>query len=205
MRFLLWVMAAAPLLGQSWYPRHNFHFGAGAGRPRGELSGPLLDSAAVSVGYGYRFQRYLQVDSGVDTLLGAARIRDFLETRFGPLRIRDYQFLVPFGVRGILPLERGRFLVSAGAGGIYLRYAERIRQPSEYFRIDCPVCAARDGWGYYGLVNASLFFDRARHFRFGVTGKVYQGHTDGDPLGFIPGIRTRDRWVGIFGEFGVSF
>ena len=32
-----------------------------------------------------------------------------------------------------------------------------------------------------------------------------EGHTDGDPLGFIPPFRSRDRWVNVFGEFGVSF
>jgi hypothetical protein len=86
-----------------------------------------------------------------------------------------------------------------------MRYTELLRQPSDYFRIDCRVCNSRYGWGYYGLLGASFAFDSRQRFRLGVTAKVYQGHTDGDPLGFIPPLRTRDRWVNIFGEFGVSF
>jgi hypothetical protein len=34
---------------------------------------------------------------------------------------------------------------------------------------------------------------------------VYRAHTEGDRLGAVPGIRTRDRWLHIFGEFGFSF
>ena len=205
MRPLLLLAAAVPLLGQSWYPRNTFSFGVGAGRPQADLAGFFSDSAGISVSYGYRFHRNLQADAGFDTVFGAARVRDFIRTGFGDLRIRDYQFLIPFGVRAILPLEHGRFLISGGGGGVHMRYTELLRQPSDFFRIDCPVCSSRTGWGYYGLVAASVVLDRSQHFRFGVTSRVYQGHTDGDPLGFAPGARTRDRWVNVFGEFGFSF
>ncbi len=203
MRSLLLLAIAAPVL--SWYPRNNFTFGAGAGRPRADLEGPFGDSPLLSIGYGYRFHRNLQADVGMDAVFGAAKVRDFLATGFGDLRIRDYQLMVPFGARAILPLEHDRFLISAGGGGVYLRYTELLHQPSSFFRIDCPVCSSRDGWGYYGLVGANVVLDRARHFRVGVTTKVYQGHTKGDPLGFVPPLKTRDRWVNVFGEFGFSF
>lgn len=205
MRLPILLLVAAPVLAQSWYPRHNFTFGAGAGRPQAQLEGLFADRPGIEVGYGYRFHRNLQADMGLDAVFGAAQVRDFLSTGLGDLRIRDYQFLVPFGARAILPVEHGRFLISGGGGGVYLRYTELLRQPGENFRIDCPVCNSRNGWGYYGLVGASVFLDRREHFRFGVTTRVYQGHTDGDPLGPIPGVRTRDRWVNVFGEFGVSF
>lgn len=205
MKALLVVAVAVPVLGQSWYPQHTFSFGAGAGRPRADLAGPFGDSPLIAIGYGYRFHRYLQADVGMDAVIGAAKVRDFLTTGFGDLRIRDYQFLIPFGARVVLPLEGGRLLVSGGGGGVHLRYTELLSQPSEFFRVDCRVCSSRNGWGYYGLVGAGVVLDRAQHFRLGVTSKVYQGHTDGDPLGFVPGIRTKDRWVNVFGEFGFSF
>jgi len=205
MRTTLLLLLATPLAAQFWYPRHNFTFGVGSGQPRGDLDRVLSDSAGISIGYGYRFHRYLQADVGLDTILFAARVRDYLPTGFGDLRIRDYQFLVPFGGRVILPVDRGRLLVSAGGGGAHIRYTELLRQVSDYVSIDCRVCNSRYGWGYYGLVSGSLALDRRRQFRLGATARVYQGHTRGDPLGPLPPFRTRDRWVNVFGELGVSF
>jgi len=202
---LLWVVAG-PVAAQYWYPKHSFTAGAGAAQPRANLTGPLRDSAVLTLGYGYRLHRYFQADVGLDTIFYGARVRDFLDTRaFGPLRIRDYQFLIPFGGRVILPIDRGRFVVSAGGGGVRLQYAELLRQPSEYFNLDCYVCGTRGGWGYYGLAGGSVALDRRKHFRLGVTGKVYQGHTRGDPLGLLSVFRSRDRWANVAGEFGISF
>ena len=205
MRALLLLAAAASLLAQSWRPKNNFSVGVGAGRPREDLARPFGDSPGMSLAYGRRFHRYLQADVGLDTVFGAAKVRDFLETPFGDRRIRDYQFLIPFGARAILPLEGGRFLISGGGGGVHMRYTELVSQPSNYFQIDCRVCSSRSGWGYYGLAAATVALDRYQRFRFGVTSKIYQGHTDGDPLGLAPGFRTRDRWVTVFGEFGFNF
>jgi len=205
MKPLLLITLAAPLYAQSWYPRHTFSLGVGAGSPRQELAGPFRDSAGIAVGYGRRFHRNFQADVGLDTVIGAARVRDYLESSFGDLRIRDYQFLIPFGVRAILPMDRGRFLVSAGGGGVHMRYTELLRQPSDYIRIDCRVCSSRSGWGVYALVGASMALDRYQRFRLGVASRIYRGYTNGDSLGLVPGIRTKDQWVNVFGEFGISF
>jgi hypothetical protein len=206
MRPIALLALAAPLAAQYWYPKHNFFVGGGAAQPRAQLGSLLEDSGMFSFGYGYRFHPNFQVDVGMDTIFHAARVRDFLDTgTFGPLRIKDYQFLIPFGARAILPLDRGRFLFSAGGGGARLQYAELLRQPSDYYNLDCYVCNSRGGWGYYGLVGGSVALDRRKHFRLGVTGKVYQGHTKGDPLGPFPPFRTRDRWANVTGEFGISF
>lgn len=201
----LLLAAAAALLGQSYYPRHNISFGAGGASPRAALRGYFETRPAVTLSYGYRFMRNFQADVGLDTVFGAAGVRDFFESPLGPLRIRDYQFLIPFGGRAVLPLAAERLLAFGGAGGAYMRYSELIRQPSDYLRVDCPVCGSRSGWGYYALAGASVFVDRGRHFRTGVTAKMYRGHTEGDPLGAMPGLRTRDHWLQIYGEFGVSF
>jgi hypothetical protein len=203
----MFALAAVGLHGQDYYTRHNFTFGVGAAQPRGELRSLFADSPVVNVGYGYRFYRYFQADIGLDTAFGAAGVRDFLSTAFGDLRIRDYQFMLPMGGRVVVPFAGERFQFHAGGGGAYLRYTERIRQPFQYsgYRIDCAVCSSRDGWGYYALLGANVALDRYRHFRLGVSSKVYRGHTDGDPLGAVPPLRTRDHWVNIVGEFGFSF
>ena len=202
---LFTLLFAGTLLAQSRYARHNFTFGFGAGQPRGDLRGYFDDSFGLDVGYGYRFHQNFQLDGGLETLFGAAGVRDFYQTDFGELRIKDYQFLVPMGGRAILPLASGRLLFSGGVGMAYMRYQERIRQPSDYYRIDCPVCKSRSGWGSYGLLGASVALDRYQHFRLGAVAKVYRGHTEGESLGQVQQLRTRDHWINVFGQFGFSF
>jgi hypothetical protein len=202
---LLVLAAAAALNAQDWYPKNNFTIGGGFARPRGDVGVFLSDAPGVNISYGRRFHRNFQADFGFDTAFGAANVNDYLETGLGYRRIRDYQYFVPFGGRAILPLAGDRFQIAGGMGGVFMRYAERISQPSDFYRIDCPVCSSRSGWGYYGLVNVGGFVDQRRIFRVGVTAKMYRGNTDGEPLGNIPPLRTTDRWLMIGGEFGISF
>lgn len=201
------VALLLPLIAEAQYryPRHNFTIGAGAGVPQADLSTFFDPKIGVNAGYGYRFHRYFQADVGFETVFGAAGVRDFLETEIGSRRIRDYQYLLPFGGRTIIPLAGGRLQFHAGGGGAYMRYAERISQPNDYYRIDCPVCTARSGWGYYAGAGFSVAIDRYQHFRFGLSSRIYRGHTQGDSLGAIPGLRTRDHWINSSAEFGISF
>jgi hypothetical protein len=201
----LGLFTVGSLCAQEYFPHHNFTFGVGAARPRGDLGPALTDAPAITVGYGYRFHRYFQADIGLDMAFGAADVRDYLQTGIGDLRIRDREYFLPLGGRAIIPVLGGRLQFSGGGGGAYMRYAESVRQPSDYFRVDCPVCTSRSGWGWYALVNASLAIDRGQHFRLGVTGKSYRGDTEGEPLGNVPGLRTHDKWLSIFGQFGFSF
>ncbi len=199
---LAWVASA---WAQSWYPRHNITFGAGGASPRADLRPYFMTRPAVAISYGYRFARNFQLETGLDTVFGAAGIREYYESPLGLLRIRDFQFLVPVGGRAIVPVAGERFHFFGGGGVAWLRYSERIRQPLEYLRIECPVCNSRSGWAKYALSGLNVFMDRGRHFRTGVNVKVYRGHTEGDPFGAAPGVRTRDRWLQIFGELGLSF
>jgi len=197
--------SAVPLAAQ-WYPRHNFTFGAGGASPQGELADYGFENRpGISVAYGYRFSRYLQADAGLDVVFGAGGIRDYLETDFGPLRIRDRQFFVPLGGRAILPVAGGRMLFFGGGGIAWLKYSELLHQPSDYYHIDCPVCSSRSGWGGYALAGVNYFLDSGKHFRVGATVKSFRGHTEGDPLADVPGIRTNDRWINVLGDFGFSF
>jgi hypothetical protein len=199
------VALAGSLSAQPYYPRHNITFGVGSADPQAQLEGLFRQRPGISIAYGYRFQRYFQADAGFDTVFGAGNIRNYLNTPFGPSRIRDYQFFVPFGGRAILPLWEDRILFFGGGGPAYIRYSELVRQPSDFYRIDCPECATRSGWAYYSTVGLEFFVDRGRHFRLGAAAKQYRGHTEGDELGPVPGIRTRDRWLDIFGQVGFSF
>jgi hypothetical protein len=195
-------------IGRASYQQHSFAIGGGGGIPRGDLQ-PLLDTRpALRINYGYRFMKNFQADIGFDTVFHAARVRDFYESRFGDLRIKDYQFFLPMGGRAIIPLARNRVQFHAGGGAAWMSYRERINQPfngDSGFRIDCPVCGSRSGWGYYALLGSSFAIDRAQMFRLGFTSKLYRGRTSGDPLGPIPGVRTSDQWLTTAAEFSVNF
>lgn len=190
---------------ETWYPHHNFTLSGGVGRPRGDIAGALTDAGGIGIGYGYRFARNFQADIGLETFFGAAGINDFLQTGIGAERIRDRQYLIPFGGRAVVPLRSERVVFSAGGGGAFLRYGENLHQPSNFYRIDCPVCTSRNGWAYYGLLNLATAIDRGQHIRLGFTGKVYRGYTNGDPIGGVPGIRTNDHWIVLMGDLGFSF
>jgi hypothetical protein len=205
MRALLLLAVAAPLMAQIHFQKNYVTVGAGAGLPSGQLSGLFANAGGVGVGYGYRFQKNLQADVGFETLFGAAGVRDSLDTQIGFARIRDRQYFLPFGGRAILPLGEGRVLLSLGGGGAYLRYSERLKQLSAYYKIQCPDCSSRSGWGAYALASASYAIDHYQMFRLGVTAKAYRAHTDGGALGLVPGIETRDRWISLFANFTVSF
>ncbi len=198
------AQAQVRLWHDDYYPHHNFTFGLGAAMPKADLDPYFITRPGIEFGYGYRFARYFQADAGLDMVFGAGHVRDYLDTGFGPLRIRDRQFFIPFGGRAILPVLNGRLLFSGGGGGAYMRYAELLSQPSDYYHIDCPVCTTRDGWGYYALADVSVFLDRNKHFRVGAVAKSYRGHTEGGTISGVP-VRTNDRWLNILGEVGFSF
>lgn len=166
-RGVVLLVMSVPLVAQSGYRRHNFTVGGGAGIPGGDVQPLLSASPLVNIGYGYRFSRYFQLDAGFDTVFHTARINDFYDSQFGSLRIRDYLHIVPVGGRAVIPIAGGRVQLSGGGGGAYIRYQERIQQPfgDGGLRINCPVCAGRGGFGYYGLLGASFALDRYQNFR----------------------------------------
>ena len=204
---ILLALFTLPVWGQYSFRKHNITFGGGINIPSGELKPYLSNAPGFRAGYGYRFHRLFQADFGLDVGFGSADVRDFYETEFGELRIRDYQYFVPLGGRVVVPLAEEKVQLYAGGGGAYLRYSERIRQPyANYgYTIDCPVCRSRDGWGYYALAGGSVALDRARNFRVGVVTKFFRGETTGDSLGTLPAFRTVDRWANIAAEFTFSF
>lgn len=189
---------------QQLFPKHYLNVGAGAGLPRADIRQFFADRPAMTANYSYRFHRYLQADAGYDVVFGSGQVNDFLRTQFGDFRIRDFQHFVPFGGRGIIPMANGRVLFSAGGGGVWLRYQEQLRQPNPNFRLACPACTSRNGFGGYGLVSIK-FTNRWQRLWFGATTKVIRANTNGDAFAGVPGIRTRDQWINTFLEFGFGF
>ena len=203
---LLPLLAGSLVLGQE-YRKHNVNFVAGAGIPREELSNLLSTSGGIGFSYYYRPIRWLAAEAGYETLFGAAEIREWVQTGYGNLRIRDYQQFLPFGGRVILPLAAEKVQVYGGGGGAYIRYSERLSQPYNYYgyRFECPMCSLRDGLGYYATAGANIAIDRGQMFRVGGGVKMYRGAVSGDRLGPVPSGETRDGWLNIFGSFGLSF
>lgn len=205
---LMILLAAAtiqPSASQS-FQRHHITAGLGAGIPGKDLSNVYNNAVSWTFGYGFRPIQYLQADFGLDTVYNAARVNEFLNNpQFGFVRIRDFEFMMPVGGRVVLPLADGKYQIYAGGGAAYLRYTERLRQPSQFFNIACPICQARSGWGHYFLMGGDVSLTSGGALRFGVTSRIYQGSTDGPSVGQIPAVETRDRWVNTYVHLSLSF
>jgi hypothetical protein len=131
------ALAGTPLWAQRSYPRHNFTGGIGGAFPRSDLSSVMQSAPGVSIGYGYRFARYLQADTGLEVLFGAAGVREFESTQIGTFRIKDREYFVPLGGRVIVPFMEGRLLIHGGGGAAFMKYNESLNQPSSYYRVGC--------------------------------------------------------------------
>jgi hypothetical protein len=193
---------------QGWgrdYQRHHFTAGFGAAVPGGDLTPGYKTAFAWTLNYGYRPVKWLQADIGYDGAYNSADVNAYQDTGYGPLRIRDFQVFIPVGGRAVLPLDRGRVEFFGGGGGVYARYTEALRQPSDYFHVGCPSCQARDGWGYYAMAGGSVALDRDQHLRLGVVTRAYRVETSGAPVGVLPGITTSDRWINTYVTFSLSF
>jgi hypothetical protein len=200
------VLAAMPLAAQERFEkRFSFTIGGGAGVPGRDLRASFEDSPLVRVGFGYRLTRYFQADVGLDAVIHAAGV-DFSQSTFiGRLRVRDNEYLVPFGGRAILPI--GRVELFGGGGGAYLHYGESVEVPgsgtdSSY---NCTVCTSRGGWGYYATAGVMTAVDRHHRFWVGVETRAIRGRTSGDPLGSVPPFETKDQWINTAAVFMVRF
>lgn len=197
--------ASAQSYGRYW-PKHNVWGGMGIALPRQELQPGYKNAFGWTVGYGYRPMPYVQFDVGYEGSYNAADVNDYYDQpAFGPLRIRDFQTFLPFGARAILPLAGGKVEIFGGGGGAYLRYSERLRQPGEYYNIGCPVCRARDGFGWQALAGFNVGITRNNAVKLGVMTRMYDAETSGPAVGNIWDGKTKDRWVNTYLTLGFSF
>jgi hypothetical protein len=200
------MLAAVPLAAQERLTgRFSLTVGGGAGVPGQDLEGLMTDSGLLRVGFGYRFSRYLQADTGLDAVIHAAGVDFSQSTIIGNLRVRDNEYLVPFGGRVILPI--GRVELFAGGGGAYLHYAEQVSVPGggSDNHFNCTICTSRGGWGYYATAGVMAAVDRRRRLWVGVESRGFRGRTSGDPLGSVPSVETHDQWVDTAAVLTVRF
>ncbi len=196
---LLLMLPAGSLMQAQPYQKHHLTAGLGVATPQGELNDYYEGAFSWTLAYGYRPASFFQIDLGWDGAYNAARVNDYFESNtFGAVRIRDFQHYFPVGGRLVLPLADGKAELYGGGGGAYMRYSEGLRQPSDFYRIDCPVCNARDGFGFYALAGGNVALNRSQSLRLGVTTKMYKATTDGLSVGVIPAAKTKDRWVNVY-------
>jgi hypothetical protein len=187
MRALILAIALVPLTNAQSELRNSLTFSGGYGRDI--HSSCCQTNTAVSLGatYGYRVFHNLEAEAGVVTALyPAAEI-------FGAhydIKPDDRFVWVPFGLRGILPIKRGRVELSAAAGGLYEKYA--VSNPNQAVGLE-----SRDGWGGYFASGAAIAIDRGRHFWLGASPRWYLANAN---RGY-----THDRWFVITGELGFGF
>jgi hypothetical protein len=199
------ITASAQGYGRYW-PRHNITAGLGIAMPRQELLPAYQNAFGWTVGYGYRPLPFLQLDAGYEGSYNAAAVNDFYDQpAFGPLRIRDYQTFIPFGARVILPLAGGRVEVFGGGGGAYLRYSEHMTQPDPYYNLGCPVCRARDGFGWQALAGFNVGVTRNNAIKLGVMTRMYDAETSGQAVGNIWNGKSQDRWLNTYLTLSFSF
>ena len=206
-------MLSVPLTAQEVSrPQQNmFVIGGGVGLPAGDLEHLMSSAALIRVGYGYRFRRFFQADSGLDAVVGAAGINISRPSLVGELRIRDFEYMACFGGRAILPLAEDRLELFAGGGGAYLRYNEEAEIPglnyygSGVIDVPCPGCASRSGWGYYGTAGFNVALEQRHRVWLGVEARYIKGATSGNLLGTGARFKTEDQWLNTSLNLAVRF
>jgi hypothetical protein len=186
------------------FHRNNIIVGLGPAIPTGNATNYLSTAPLVSLGYGYRFNRFLQADTGFQIAFGAAHNQTAVQTDLGPVQGGDHEFMFPLGGRFFVPLPAKRFEVSAGGGAMHLHYSETAPS-SAYYSTTCYTCTSRGGWGGYGLANVSYFLDDNHNFRIGTTLQYISATTNGQAVGNVPATATSDRWMTLSFGFGLSF
>lgn len=171
----------------------------------GDLKSTFSAGFAGGVNFGWRFNRYLQADFGVDFARGAANVNRTINTTGGLRTVGDDELFVPIGARVVLPLAKERVLLSAGGGYAYLKYSESARPASANEQVICTSCTSRSGNGSYQMFQVNFLVDRNRHFGLGFTAKLYQAKTTGDGLGTALSFTSKDRWTNLYGTFGFHF
>jgi hypothetical protein len=184
---------------------HNAVFGVGSAIPMGNTTNYLNTAPLINFGYGYRFNRFLQADAGVQMAFGAAHNQNAEVTDVGAIQGGDHEFVIPLGGRVYIPQPFKRLEFSAGGGTAYLHYSETVSSSNVGFAVGCYSCTSRGGWGGYGLANVSYYLDSNRMFHVGTTVQYISASTNGAAVGNVPALKTTDHWTNVLFEFGLSF
>jgi hypothetical protein len=150
----------------------------GAFPASGYLTFPFHNGLSVAGEYELRLHKFVAADVGVDNfVLNADNF-----TRTGSVQTLERITLLPFGLRGILPLADGRTELFLGTGGAYL------------WSTDYDLRSFGEGllWQLNG--GARVAIDRSRHFHVGASARYYRD------LG-----RPTQQWVSLTGDFSYRF
>jgi hypothetical protein len=150
-------------------------FPAGGYRTSEFHNGPLLAGE-----YEFGVHRFVAATIGVENFL-----LPFDNTsKFGTSTTRERVTLMPFGLRGIVPVASGRVELFAGTGGAALWSSE--------YNLGHPFQGNNLLWHLNG--GARIALDRAKHVRMGPTVRYYRD------LG-----RPTQQWLSITADFSYRF
>ena len=111
MKILLLALALSAFANAQPDVRNTVTFSSGYARDIHSFCRETATAVSLGATYGYRLFRYLQLEAGVTTALYPEPEIRGAHYDFKP----DDRFIwVPFGLRGILPLLRGRIELSVG-------------------------------------------------------------------------------------------
>lgn len=177
--------------------RHHVTVGIGPVIPVGNTGNFLSTAPLLSAGYGYRFTRS-RADVGFHVAFGAANNQNGELTYIGQVQGGDHEYTIPPGFRYNManPFRQTGF--SARGGAVYLPL-------SGDYSSACYSCTSRGGWGGYGPGHASYFLGGNHTFHIGTMFEFNAPSTNGQSVGNVPGIQTRDHWSNLSLEFGLSF
>ncbi len=210
MRRILFVcgflFAATFVYGQSSddFHKYNLWVGLGPAIPTGNTTNYLSAAPLFGFGFGYRFDKYFQADTGFQIAFGAANNVSAVQTSLGPVQGGDHEYMIPLGGRVYIPLPSDRIQVSVGGGAAYLHYSETAPSGG-YYSSQCYTCTSRGGWGGYGLAEADYFLDSNHNFKVGTILQYIAGTTNGQAVGNVPANSTKDHWFNLMFDFGFSF
>lgn len=192
---LLGLLFLDPVSAQEPARTSTITLGVGGETPTrnefGESTGP-----AFKGNYEFRLWKYFAVEAGVDTLLPKTERFELLPVitsgttlvSSGPFCFacvavsfpdRTRVTLLPFGIKGILPLYDGRVELFGGFGGAYALHSDYSFQ---------------NAWLMQTSAGARVALDRGHHFWLGTSGRFYTNFG-----------AERQEWVSWTADLGLRF
>ncbi len=130
--------------------------------------------------YEFGLHRFVAANIGVENFV----LPFDVNSKFGISTTRERVTLMPFGLRGIIPLANDRVELLAGTGGAVLWSSE--------YNLDHPFQRHNILWQLNS--GARIAIDRSKHFRIGPTVRYYRD------LG-----RPTQQWISVTGELSFRF
>jgi hypothetical protein len=143
---LAFTLSSLSMAQSEDYHHNNISVGVGPAIPIGNSTNYLTTAPLVTVGYGYRFNRWSQADTGFQAAFGAANNQNAEVSDFGAVQAGDHEFMIPLGARLYIPTRSRRIESSIGAETAYLHYGETVSS-NGYVTNNCYSCTSRGGWG----------------------------------------------------------